>query len=92
MQSERTSCPIRGNELQFDRTDCLIRENELLIRVPSLVEFGKVALEKIFKCVNVFLLFCNYLHLEKGSALHLIKLESPSPKDASCQVWLKLAK
>ena len=29
--------------------------------------------------------------MEKGGALHLIKLESPSPKDALCQVWLKLA-
>ena len=38
-----------------------------------------------------FLLFRNYLHLEKGGALHLNKLESPSPKDALCQVWLKLA-
>ena len=41
--------------------------------------------------VNVFLLFRNYLPLEKGVALHLIKFESPSPKDALCQVWLKLA-
>ena len=41
--------------------------------------------------VNVFSLFHNYLPLEKGGALHLKKLESPSPKDALCQVWLKLA-
>ena len=41
--------------------------------------------------VNVFLLFHNYLPLEKGGALHLNKLESPSPKDTLCQVWLKLA-
>ena len=41
--------------------------------------------------VNVFSLFRNYLPLEKGRALHLIKLESPSSKDALCQVWLKLA-
>ena len=41
--------------------------------------------------VNVFSLFRNYLSLEKGGALHLNKLESPSPKDALCQVWLKLA-
>ena len=33
---------------------------------------------------------CNYLPLEKGRALHLNTLESPSPKDALCQVWLKL--
>ena len=40
--------------------------------------------------VNVFSLFCNYLPLEKAKALHLNKLESPSPKDAFCRVWLKL--
>ena len=28
---------------------------------------------------------------EKLLVLHLKKLESPSPKDALCQVWLKLA-
>ena len=40
---------------------------------------------------NVFSLFRSYLPLEKGGAFHLNKLESPSPKDALCQVWLKLA-
>ena len=41
-----------------------------------------------------FLKFCqfpNYLPLQKGVALHLNKLEFPSPIDALCQVWLKLA-
>ena len=42
--------------------------------------------------INVFSLFRNYLPLEKGGTLHLNKLESPSPKDALCQVWLKLAR
>ena len=41
--------------------------------------------------INVFSLFCNYLPIEKGGALHLNKFESPLPKDALCQVWLKLA-
>ena len=41
--------------------------------------------------VNVFSVFCNYLPLEKGRILHLNKLESPLPRDALCQVWLKLA-
>ena len=41
--------------------------------------------------VNVFSLFHNYLPLEKGGALHLNKLESPSTKIALCQVWMKLA-
>ena len=44
-----------------------------------------------FNFVNVFSLFLNYLLLEKGGPLHLNKFESPSHKDALCQVWLKLA-
>ena len=47
--------------------------------------------EDFFNFINVFSLFRNYLLLEKGGALHLNKLEFPSPKDALCQVWLKLA-
>ena len=47
--------------------------------------------EFFFNFVNVFLLFRNYLPLEKSGALHLNKLSSPSPKDALCLVWLKLA-
>ena len=38
---------------------------------------------------NVFLLFHNYLPFEKGVALHLNRLESPSKNHALCQVWLK---
>ena len=41
--------------------------------------------------INVFPLLHYYLPLEKGVALHLNKLESPSPKDSLCQVWLTLA-
>ena len=33
---------------------------------------------------------CYHLLLEKDVILHLNQLESPSPKDALCQVWLKL--
>ena len=40
---------------------------------------------------NVFSLFRNYLPLTKGWALHFKKIESPPPKDALCQVWMKLA-
>ena len=59
--------------------------------VPRLVEIGSVVLEKriFFNIINVFSLFRNYLPLEKGGALHLKKLESPSPKDVWGQVWLK---
>ena len=48
-------------------------------------------LRRILNFVNAFLLFHYHLSLEKGRALHLNKLESPLPKDALCQVWLKLA-
>ena len=49
--------------------------------------------EEFFYFVNAFIfsLFRNYLPLEKGGALYLNNLESPSPKDALCLVWLKLA-
>ena len=60
--------------------------------VPSLVEIDPVVLEKkIFQICQCISQFRNYLSLEKGEALHLNKIESPSPKDALCPVWLKLA-
>ena len=44
-----------------------------------------------FLKINVFSQFRNNLSLKEGGALHLNKLESPSPRDALCQVGLKLA-
>jgi hypothetical protein len=60
--------------------------------MPSLIEIGLLVLEKkiFFKNFSVFLLFRDYLSLEKDNPLHLKNLESPSPKDDLCQVWLKL--
>ena len=52
--------------------------------VPSLFEIGTVILEKNFR-------FRYYLSLEKGMSLYLNKLESSSPENVLCQVWLKLA-
>ena len=52
--------------------------------VLSLVEIGPGVLEKkIFKFVNLFLLFPNYLPFGKAMALHLKKLESPLPRDTN---------
>ena len=45
----------------------------------------------LYNFVNVFLLFRNYLPLEKSVALYLNKLKPPSSRAALCQVWLKLA-
>ena len=60
--------------------------------LPHLVEIGSLVLQqKILKFCQYFSLFRNYLPLEKGVALCLNKYEIPSPKDALCQVWLKLA-
>ena len=42
--------------------------------MPNLVEIGPMLLKKMFlKLGNVF--------------SHLIKLESPSPRDSLCQIW-----
>jgi hypothetical protein len=58
--------------------------------MPSLIEIGLLVSEKkILKFFSVFLLFRNYLRLEKGNPLHLNNLESPSPKNDLCQIWLK---
>ena len=49
--------------------------------------------QDFFNFVNtcICLLFRNYLSFEKGAPLHLNILDFPLPKDALCQVWLKLA-
>ena len=48
--------------------------------MPSLVEIGTVILGRFLNFVNAFSLFRNYLFLEKGVALNLMKIESPLPK------------
>jgi hypothetical protein len=53
-----------------------------------MIEFGLLVLEKNF---FLNLLFRYYLPLEKDYSFGLNKLESPSPKNDLCQVWLKLA-
>ena len=45
--------------------------------------------EDFKKNFNIILHFHYYLPLKKGGALHLNKFESPPPKNALCQVWLK---
>ena len=57
----------------------------------GLVDTCPVVLEKkiLKKSSMYFSQFHNYDLLVKGVALHLNKLECPSPKDALLQVWLK---
>ena len=61
--------------------------------MPNLVEIGpRVVLDKkIENVVNVIMLFCYNLCLEKGVVLHLNKFKSPLQKDAFWEVWLKFA-
>ena len=61
--------------------------------MPSLVDIGPVVIVKkifflIWSMYSTILHY--YLHMEKGMAIHLNKLEPLSPKDALCQVWFKL--
>ena len=57
--------------------------------MPCLVEISSEVLEKKILNFNVFSFILNYLPLGNGGTLYLNKLESPSPEDALCQVWLK---
>ena len=66
-----------------------IHLNEVMI--IYIIKLTKVFRGRFFKFAYVFSQFRNYFPLEKGGALHLITLESPSPKDALCKVWFKLA-
>ena len=76
----------KGQGLSFEQTWNPFTQGCI---VPSLVEIGRVVLEKkFFYFVNVFSLFYNNLPLKMGWVLHLNKRESPSPKDALWQVWL----
>ena len=57
----------------------------------NLVENGPVILEKkITQFIKGIFNISKLSSLRKGRAVHLNKLDFPSPKDALCQVWLKL--
>ena len=61
--------------------------------MPSLVDIGPVVMvKKIFFLIwsMYSMIFHYYLHMEKGMAIHLNKLEPLSPKDALSLVWFKL--
>ena len=59
--------------------------------MPKSIEIDRPVLEKkIYKIVNMFLQFRNYLPLKKGGTLYLTKLESPSPKDALCKYLITI--
>ena len=47
--------------------------------------------KRFLNFVNVLSLLRNYLPFEKVMTLNFNKLESPSPKDALCRLWLNLA-
>ena len=56
-----------------------------------LIEIDQVVLDKkSLSFYNVFLLFRNYLPVEKSMVIYLNKLGSPSPKDAWCQVLIEI--
>ena len=73
----------KGRALQWTN----LSTHQASMFVWNLVEIGSWFLN----FVNIFSLFHNYLPLEKSEDFHLNKLESNSPKDVMCQVWLKLA-
>ena len=55
-------------------------------------EIGQMVLEKILKSSSMYFCYFHYfLSFRKHVTLNLNKLNFPSPKDALCQIWLKLA-
>ena len=58
--------------------------------MPRLVDIDPVE-KNILNFINAFSQYSNYLPSQKVVTLLLDNLESPSPKDALCKVWLKLA-
>ena len=81
---------IRGS-IWFDESNQWIRlSTRITVYVINTSLINPENLQ-LYHLVTVFSLFHNYLPLDKGLALYLNKLESLSPKDALCQVWLKLA-
>jgi hypothetical protein len=75
--------PLHLNKLEFPSP----KNNLYQVRLNLACWFWR----RFLKMFSVFLLFCYYLPFEMGNPLHLNKLESPSPRDDLCQVWLKLA-
>ena len=55
--------------------------------MPSFVDIGSVVFEKKIFQFRQFIFSISFL----SPALHLNKVKFPSPKDALCQDWLKLA-
>ena len=77
-----------GNQCIFTMLPLLLSR----ILVSSLGEIGSVVQEQWYlKVVNAFSLCCYHLPSENGVAFHLKKLEFSLPKNALCQVLLKLA-
>ena len=79
----------RGKALQLNKLESSSLKEAMCQDWLKLVRGLEKKILKFRQCI--FLLFRNYLPLEKDGALHFNKLESPLPKDALCQVWLKLA-
>ena len=73
--------------LHFNKLESYSPKDDLCQIWLKLVQWFLRIIFLIF--VNVFLLFRNYLSLEKGGALHLNKLVSPSDKDHCAQVHIR---
>ena len=79
----------KGAALHLNKLECSSPKDTLY---QVWLKLAKWLLRRIFfNFVHVFSLFRFYLTLEGDGALYLNKLESPSPNNSLCQVWLKLA-
>ena len=58
--------------------------------MKSFIEIGPVVLEKKILLISS-MYFHNFVIISIWKRAGTFKLESPAPKDALCQVWLKLS-
>ena len=80
----------KGGALHLNKLESPSHKNALCQVWLKLAEwFWRKKNFLICQCISQFR---NNRRLEKGRTLHLNKLESLSPKNAVCKVWLKLAK
>ena len=78
-----------GMALRLNSLDFPSPKDDLAL---CLVEIGPLGLKKkIIKDCQCIFAISSLSPLEKCMTLHLNRLESPSPKDTLCQIWLKLA-
>ena len=96
---EQTLLSLQPNRQMQNNMPPFIQEQQKQQKAQVLHRLHTVSINKLMHLPKVKKLIIPYFYWEKKNIISflrvkwslLIKLESPLPKDALCQVWLKLA-